>query len=382
MYVVTDTQRPLVLLAATATLLIVLRTIKRVAKDFQKPCTETFADLKMLGWGEQCGGKGGVCASRGQCVDTAWLGFTCPQYATCTRRNEWHWQCDPTNNNNNNNNATVTPIPTPQQPTNPSPPAELSNKRLTLIWGDEFNSSSIDTRKWEYHLGDGSDYTGVKGWGNGELQSYTKNKDNIRIENSQLVITAKRGSTGPCVNPKRNSACDPSITSGKLCSTKSFMPGQNPILVSARIKIPMAKGSFPAFWLIPMRPYSSGTGDFGTWPLSGEIDILEHVNDERVVQTTIIYGYPNQPPQFHRGSVDLGDATGEWHTYSCLWSRTAVTTWVDGRKMYTKNIEGTPVNNPMCIVLNLAMGGNWAGNDNPALPCSMYVDYVRVHEVR
>lgn len=49
--------------------------------------------------------------------------------------------------------------------------------------------------------------------------------------------------------------------------------------------------------------------------------------------------------------------------------------------MYQKNIEGTPLDNPMHVALNLAVGGNWAGSDNPSLPCSMSVDYVMVHDV-
>ncbi len=44
---------------------------------------------------EQCGGKGGACATKGQCEDKAWNNVSCPQNApVCSRVNEWHWQCD------------------------------------------------------------------------------------------------------------------------------------------------------------------------------------------------------------------------------------------------------------------------------------------------
>ncbi len=48
-----------------------------------------------IGAYEQCGGKGGDCATKGQCEDKAWNNISCPQNApVCKRVNEWHWQCD------------------------------------------------------------------------------------------------------------------------------------------------------------------------------------------------------------------------------------------------------------------------------------------------
>jgi hypothetical protein len=48
-----------------------------------------------IGAYEQCGGKGGSCATKGQCEDRAWNNISCPQNApVCKRVNEWHWQCD------------------------------------------------------------------------------------------------------------------------------------------------------------------------------------------------------------------------------------------------------------------------------------------------
>ena len=35
----------------------------------------------------------------------------------------------------------------------------------TLVWSDEFNGNSIDTSKWGYEIG-----TGSNGWGNNEQQ--------------------------------------------------------------------------------------------------------------------------------------------------------------------------------------------------------------------
>ena len=320
-------------------------------------------DDRELKLGQQCGGKGGSCQQDGQCVDGPWQGWKCPSGAQCVRRNEWHWQCDPLHD-----------LSKPY-----SVPSEFMNKKLELKWMDDFASStSVDTINWEYHFGDGTDYTGVKGWGNNELQCYSNNTDNINIINNALVLTAKRG--GICFNPVSKNIFDADITSGKIISRQSFMYGENPIMVTARIQVPMSKGSFPAFWLIPMRGYGSGTGTHGQWCLSGEIDVMEHVNEEKKVQSTLIYGYPNQDCQFHRGDIKL-DNPSEWHIYTLFWSKKEIKTFVDGNLIYSKNIEGTPLDNPMHIVLNLAVGGDWAGSDDPNLPFSMSVDYVMVHDI-
>ena len=54
---------------------------------------------------------------------------------------------------------------------------------------DEFDSDTLDTTKWAFQYGTGSEY-GLDGWGNSELQYYTDREDNVRIEDGKLIITA------------------------------------------------------------------------------------------------------------------------------------------------------------------------------------------------
>ena len=61
----------------------------------------------------------------------------------------------------------------------------------TLVWSDEFNESTINPDNWTYDLG-----TGSGGWGNNELEYYTSRTNNVRIENGNLVIQARRNPTG------------------------------------------------------------------------------------------------------------------------------------------------------------------------------------------
>src|SRR5678810_376 len=68
------------------------------------------------------------------------------------------------------------------------PPQQPPGGKWALAWSDEFSSpdgSAPDPRKWTYDIGG-------KGWGNQELEYYTKRKENARIENGNLVITALR----------------------------------------------------------------------------------------------------------------------------------------------------------------------------------------------
>lgn len=54
------------------------------------------------------------------------------------------------------------------------------------------------------------------------------------------------------------------------------------------------QGIWPAFWLLPSDSPAqcSGCGVYGSWPASGEIDIMEAVNDMNTAFATLHYGGP------------------------------------------------------------------------------------------
>jgi len=56
------------------------------------------------------------------------------------------------------------------------------------VWNEEFEGSSLNTSIWNYELG-----TGNNGWGNNELQYYTK--ENTSVGDGYLTITAKKQET-------------------------------------------------------------------------------------------------------------------------------------------------------------------------------------------
>lgn len=62
----------------------------------------------------------------------------------------------------------------------------LETQFANLVWADEFDADGTPNEaNWTYDLGDG-------GWGNQESQIYTRNADNVAVNNGYLNITAKK----------------------------------------------------------------------------------------------------------------------------------------------------------------------------------------------
>lgn len=59
----------------------------------------------------------------------------------------------------------------------------------SLIWSDEFNTTSIDEKKWNFEIN-------CSGGGNNEKQCYTADKDNAFISDGMLNIVAKPAAAG------------------------------------------------------------------------------------------------------------------------------------------------------------------------------------------
>jgi beta-glucanase (GH16 family) len=83
----------------------------------------------------------------------------------------------------------------------------------------------------------------------------------------------------------------------------------------------------------------------------------------------------------HRTGVSLA---GEFHVYGVHWTEDRISWHLDGAeylRLHPADVPGGwPFRHPFFLVLNLAVGGNWPGND-PAgmtLPATMLVDWVRI----
>lgn len=232
-----------------------------------------------------------------------------------------------------------------------------------LVWSDEFNGTSVNTSNWTFETGGG-------GWGNNELQYYT-NGSNASVANGVLTITANRVSGGySCWY----GTCQYTSTRMNTKGKREFQYGR----IEARMALPMGQGIWPAFWMLganfPNTP----------WPASGEIDIMEHVNNENRTHGTIHWdtnGYAS-----YGGPSGPVDVTA-YHTYAIEWNSSAIKWFIDGVQFWEANIQnninGTEeFHRPFFMILNLAVGGNWPGSPNSTtvFPSRLAVDYVRVYQ--
>ncbi|MBI9009446.1 MAG: family 16 glycosylhydrolase [Tenericutes bacterium] len=240
------------------------------------------------------------------------------------------------------------------------------------VWSDEFNYEGLpDSDKWGYDVG-GS------GWGNNELQYYTREDlDNALVSDGTLKITARK-----------EDYMGNEYTSARLITKYKGDWEYGKIQVKA--KLPSGLGTWPAIWMLPT------DWVYGGWPDSGEIDIMEYVGyDPGIVHGTIHTGAYNHSLGTQIGySKTVADAETAFHVYELEWEPGFMEVFIDGvsygrfgfnptYNVDTDNSDAWPFDQRFHLILNLAVGGNWGGAQgvNPeAFPTSMEVDYVRVYQ--
>jgi beta-glucanase (GH16 family) len=239
----------------------------------------------------------------------------------------------------------------PQTPT-PGPGAP--------VWQDEFDRDGLpDRTRWDYESGF------VR---NNERQYYTRERaENARVENGMLVIEARR---------ERFEGAD--YTSASVTSRASWTYGR----FEVRARLPKGRGTWPAIWTLGANIRQAG------WPECGEIDIMEHVGfDPGRIHANIHTRAYNHVQKTNKGnSVAVPDADGAFHVYSATWTPSRITVAVDGRPYFSFDKESGgdavwPFDKPQYLILNLAIGGNWGGQqgiDDGAFPARYEIDYVRV----
>jgi len=234
-----------------------------------------------------------------------------------------------------------------------------------LVWQDEFDTDGILKGDWTYQ-------TARAGWVNHELQTYVEQ-------------TSPGGSTvAECSKGTLKINCfkeGDKVYSGRVyaCRNTGWKYGY----VEARIKLPKGKGTWPAFWMMPVH--------FTAWPDDGEIDIMEEVGYHPNYTSSSIHCkkyYHSIGTQKTKERFCAG-AEGEFHVYALEWTADYIRTYVDGKELFYFENDGKgdkqtwPFNTPFYVILNLAWGGDWGGAqgvDESVLPITMEVDYVRVFQ--
>jgi beta-glucanase (GH16 family) len=226
----------------------------------------------------------------------------------------------------------------------------------TLVWADEFAGTSIDAASWNMETGSLSV--------NNEKEYYQA--ANAAVEDGKLVITAKKETAGgyPYTSARMNTLNKISAIYGRI---------------EAKIKVPLGAGLWPAFWMM------GSNIETVNWPNCGEIDIMEHVNDNGILYGTMHWNDANGSAQY--GDQTTSSTLNDYHVYAIEWDLSEIRWYVDDKLFVTGNIAAN-INNtdafhlPFFILLNLAVAGDFPGQtvDDSKMPAKMYVDYVRVYK--
>ncbi|MEL6651130.1 MAG: family 16 glycosylhydrolase [Bacteroidota bacterium] len=234
---------------------------------------------------------------------------------------------------------------------------------MELIWQDEFDGTSLNTTDWTFEYGNGCD-KGLCGWGNNELQLYTDEEANIKLENGRMTITAREDN-------------------GTYTSTRIITQDKVEVRfgrIDIRAKMPKGQGIWPALWML------GANIDDVSWPMCGEIDIMELVGHEpATTHGTVHYDDSGYKYNGNSKTLSTGDLSDEFHVYSIVWDRDVIHWYLDNEWFKTfekRNIGTYPFNDAFFFIMNIAVGGNWPGSpDNTTVfPQEMVVDYVRVFQ--
>jgi beta-glucanase (GH16 family) len=234
-------------------------------------------------------------------------------------------------------------------------PSSYSTEKTgwTYVWGDEFDGDTINMQKWWAQ-------TGTHGK---ELQFYTPRRENVFLQNGNLVLRAI----------KENYVDSMSYTSGMVFSSHTFSSGH---FFEIRCKIPKGRGFFPAFWFWSAAKKYQEVDVFEFWcdnvnrfSISNHYatDTIDHLTEFRWVA----------PRDENNRAVDM---SLDFHTYSMDWGAEKISFYLDGQRILTFDKNLPP--EPFPIILNLAI--NQERRRSPTrrtvFPADFLIDYVRVYK--
>ncbi|MYA04345.1 MAG: family 16 glycosylhydrolase [Caldilineaceae bacterium SB0664_bin_22] len=260
--------------------------------------------------------------------------------------------------------------PLPDTPT-PEPPATVpvaQDVPCPLVWSDEFEEDGLpDAAKWWFDERQNR-------WYPDALFFTTAHREaNARVEDGRLIIEAHKETFG-----------GREYTVARLTSKQAWTYGWYEI--SARL--PEGRGVKSAIWMV------SNSNPYGSWPGSGEIDIMEFVGYKPgIIHATVhTEAYNHRIGNHQVKRLQIPDASSEFHLYAMEWTESAIKIHVDDTHYYTfenQRLQNTsadqrhwPFDHPFHFILTISVGGNWAGTkgvDPDIWPQRMELDYMRVY---
>ncbi len=238
--------------------------------------------------------------------------------------------------------------------------------QFQLVFSDEFSEQELDLRRWT------TCYWWVKNGctnlGNNELEWYVP--ENVSVRDGALRLTAKRenvvGWKGQ-IFP---------YTSGMVTTGRYYEEDPAEVRFEAkegffemRADLPSGQGLWPAFWMLPSSRESKP-----------EIDIMELLG-HRTDVLELHFHYRNDAGESRNVGHEVAtwDLAQGWHTYGVEWSEREIVWYLDGWEVWRYEERARIPNEPMYMIINLAVGGDWPGDPNSEtkFPAIMKIDYVR-----
>ena len=239
------------------------------------------------------------------------------------------------------------------------------HRRYALIWKDEFNSKTLDTKVWS------KIYRSQADWA-----IHMSLHDTLyAFEEGNLVL---RG----MVNDFLPDDKAPFLTGGVWSlNKKSFGFGR----LEVRAKFDVAQGFWPAIWMMPQANHDLN------WPHGGEIDIMEHFRDNPFINHTVHSHYTynlgkrNRPSQVAYPKYD----EGEYNTYGMERFQDSLVFFLNGKRTFNyprfrkgENGQFPFSQHDFYLILDAQLGHDRSPYiDTAKLPVELRVDYVRYYEL-
>ncbi len=249
----------------------------------------------------------------------------------------------------------VTPVVAAAPAIAPAPnESDPATKNWTYNFGDQADGA-LPAEDWQFEIG-----PGVASY-HDELQTYTANTSNVRIQDGVLIIEARKETLD-----------DKTYTSGRIHTLGDFSFTYGTLEID--MMLPQGKGSWPAAWLMPRdnryapETFGISKDDKLAWALNGEIDVMEAIGRLPGQNLPTIHSYNELQRQPTYTPAFVKNPYTQYHKYGIIKTPTKITFTLDGvpyasREKTTDNPLDWPFDQPYYLILNLAVGGTWAGTD-------------------
>lgn len=258
----------------------------------------------------------------------------------------------------------------PQAAAPPAPPGEqpiaqgVGMTGASMILDEQFDDPDLDTGVWNTcHWWDDGGCTIAS---NDELEWYLPGQ--VRVDDGTLFLTAEarevvgaEGRTFP-------------YTSGMVSTGPPVHDGEPKLAftygaVEVRFRAPLGAGLWPAIWMLPASEESTP-----------EIDLFEAVGQQP--RRANMYFHPRKGSEWrathHRVYFPPGRDLADTHTVRLEWRPERLDFFFDGEWVWEVTGEQVP-DEPMYLVMNLAVGGEYGGPPDPAaFPARFEIDYARL----